>query len=87
MYKKRLIALLEGLECQHIDELIEESSEHLNVIGTEITKYMKLAIIRIDALNKIAILTNAIYSDGKDQGICGDDHTFLINDRIVKING
>ena len=31
-------------------------------------------------------LTSDVHSDGKDQGFCGDDHTCLINDRIVKIN-
>ena len=44
--------------------------------------YDRLYIMFHDA----AILTSAMHSDGKDQGICGDDHTCLINDRIVKIN-
>ena len=42
MYKEKLIALLEGLECQNVDKLIEKSPEHLKAIGIEITKYAKI---------------------------------------------
>jgi len=58
VYKERLIALLEGLECQNIDELTEKSSEHLKVVGIEITKYAK-----IGAKNDISALINAMLSD------------------------
>lgn len=42
MYKEKLIALLKGLECQHIDTLIEESPVYLETIGKVITKYTKI---------------------------------------------
>jgi len=42
MYKTKLIALLEGLECQNIGRLIETSSEHLRTIGITIAKYAKI---------------------------------------------
>jgi len=42
MYKERITALLEGLECQSIDELIEKSPEHLKIVGTAISKYAKI---------------------------------------------
>jgi len=51
MYKKRLIALLEGLECRNIDKLIEESPDVLYYVGEELTKYAKSAVIAIDALS------------------------------------
>ena len=41
-YKERLRALLSGLECQHIEELIERSPEHLKDVGVEIAKYAKI---------------------------------------------
>ena len=42
MYKEKLIALLEGLECQNIKELIEKSPEHLKIVGTVIAEYAKI---------------------------------------------
>ncbi len=42
MDKKRLIAMLEGLECLNIEELTKQSPEHLRGIAAEITKYAKI---------------------------------------------
>jgi len=43
MYKKKLIALLEGLECQQIPKLVEEKScAHFRRIGEEIAKCAKV---------------------------------------------
>lgn len=42
MYKKKLVALLEGLECQKVSELAEMPCEHLWRIGEEIAKYAKV---------------------------------------------
>jgi len=58
MYKTKLIALLEGLECQNIGRLIETSSEHLRTIGITIAKYAK-----IGAESDTADIINAMYSD------------------------
>ena len=41
MYKEKLIAILEGLECQEIPDLIEKSPEFLRKIAFEVTKYAK----------------------------------------------
>ena len=41
MYKEKLIALLEGLECQNISELIEKSPEHLGFIGCALARVFK----------------------------------------------
>jgi hypothetical protein len=42
LYRSKLIALLEGLECKNIPELVKEKSpEHLNIIGCEIAKTIK----------------------------------------------
>lgn len=45
MYKQKLIALLEGLECQDIPELVEKSCKHLHRVGEEISKYAKIGAI------------------------------------------
>ena len=63
MYKQKLIALLEGLECQQINKLIEKSPEHLKAIGIKIAKYTK-----IGAASEVVVLTNAMHSDG--EGAC-----------------
>jgi len=55
MYKAKLIALLEGLECRNIGELIETSSEHLRTVGITIAKYAKIG----------AESDTAMHSDGE----------------------
>ena len=59
MYKAKLIALLEGLECQNIDRLIETSSEHLRTVGIMIAKYAK-----IGAESDIAAPISTMHLDG-----------------------
>jgi len=44
-YKQRLIALLEGLDCQKIPELVELSCAHLRKVGEEISKCAKVGAI------------------------------------------
>lgn len=41
MYKEKLIAILEGLECNNIEELIERNSDVLNSVGKEIALNVK----------------------------------------------
>jgi len=41
LYKEKLIALLEGLECKNIDKLIEQDSKVLNSVGKEIALNVK----------------------------------------------
>ena len=53
MYKEKLIVLLKSLECQNIEELIEESPENLKAIGIEITKYAKIGVEAVKAMDKI----------------------------------
>jgi len=60
MYKAKLIALLEGLECRNIGGLIEASPEHLRTVGITIAKYAK-----IGAESDTAVLTSAMHSDGE----------------------
>lgn len=38
MYKERLIAILDGLECREIETLIEEPPELLKEVGQEMTR-------------------------------------------------
>lgn len=41
-YKSKLLALLEGLECQNTEDLLEKPPEYLKKIGSEIAKYAKI---------------------------------------------
>jgi len=52
-YQKKLIALLEGLECQNINELMEKSPEHLKRIGMEISKHAWESIKHTDFITSL----------------------------------
>lgn len=43
-YKEKLIALLEGLECKEIDELIERTPDFLKEFGFAMTSLIKMAM-------------------------------------------
>lgn len=45
-YKTNLIALLNGLECNNIYQLIDKNPEHLKAIGETITKYAKIGTLQ-----------------------------------------
>lgn len=47
--KEKLIALLKGLECQDIDELIEKSPEYFKRIGMEISQALKMCVEVMEA--------------------------------------
>jgi hypothetical protein len=40
-YQAKLIALLEGLECENIPDLLTKDPEYFRAIGKEIAKYAK----------------------------------------------
>jgi len=67
MYKTKLIALLEGFECQNIGRLIETSSEHLRTIGITIAKYAKIGA-ESDLKNISGAHKNAPYTKIVDGG-------------------
>lgn len=51
--KERLIGILEGLECQNIDDLIEKSPEHLRRVGMEIAKHAKVGAFHADFVTSL----------------------------------
>jgi len=57
-HKEKLVVLLEGLDCQNIDELIEKLPEHLKAIGITIAKYTK-----IGAESDIVLIKKALNID------------------------
>jgi len=47
-YKEKLIALLEGLECREIDDLIAKSPEFLKKFGFAMTVIIKISMKKKD---------------------------------------
>jgi len=45
-YKEKLIALLEGLECREIDDLIEKPPEYIKEFGFSMKFLIKMLIKR-----------------------------------------